>query len=125
MMSDFLIQTLIGISIATVIGMIGWFLIRLVSGIEDSVKNLRDEVYNDRTILTKHSERMQTEVHALGTKTEILVTKVDYLTKTSDDVKKGQATLAEQVAAMSNKLVATDTKVENLGKIIPVGIKKN
>lgn len=124
-MSDFLIQTLIGISIATVIGMIGWFLIRLVSGIEDSVKNLRDEVYNDRTILTKHSERMQTEVHALGTKTEILVTKVDYLTKTSDDVKKGQATLAEQVAAMSNKLVATDTKVENLGKIIPVGIKKN
>lgn len=116
-MREFETIAILGTVVSLLITIIGYFLHRLISGIDDRLKELNEEVYRDRTIITKHIDRLQNEIFALNASSQSAKISLEYIQKKVDDIQKVQ----ETVSVMAKQLVAAEVKLENLGKIIYVG----
>lgn len=116
-MSETQTIAILGTVVSLLITIIGYFLHRLISGVDDGLKNLKEEVYRDRTILTRHIDRLQTEIQTLSSTSHGTKVSLEYIQKKVDDIQKIQETVSD----MSKNLVAAEVKLENLGKIIYVG----
>jgi hypothetical protein len=107
---------LLGTVISFLISIIGYFLHRLVSGIDAGLSSLKEEVYRDSRIVTGHIDRFKAELLVLNTSITTSGISITYIQKKMDDLQKTQ----DLVAQISNRLVATETKLDNIGKVIYV-----
>jgi hypothetical protein len=119
-MTDQQMIILLGGVVSFLISIIGYFLHRLISGIDDSVKDLKEEICKDYNILTNHVDKLKYEISALEKTVSNSGVTINYIQKKMDELQK----TSDLVASISNRLVATETKLDNLGKIIFVGQKK-
>lgn len=110
---------LLGAVTSILISVIGYFLHRLISGIDTGLSSLKDEVYRDSRIITGHIDRFKAESVVLNNSVTTTIVSINYIQKKVDELQKMQ----EAVIQMSNRMVATETKLDNIGKVIFINKK--
>lgn len=113
--------TILGIIVSFLITILGYFLHRMISQVDDSLKKLETEHYKDFKRVEKQLEQvhadLKTSIHALDSSMKVNTTSLTHLQKRMDDLK----ALEGQIDQMMIKVIASETKIDQLGKIIYVG----
>lgn len=120
-MTDAQTVAILGSIITTLVTIIGYFLHRLITGIDKGLSELKEEVRMDTKLIKESIDHFKNESIRISNSIVATQNTVQYLTKSIDELKK----LNGLIMDLSNRLTATETKIDNFGKIVFLEKKKH
>lgn len=107
--------------IALLLTIIGYFLHRSLTQVDDSIKSLETQAYKDATRLEKlvnqYNTDLKTLIHMIDSGLKVNQTSLTHLQKRMDDL----ANIEKEINEVMLKVISNEAKIEQLGKIIYVG----
>ena len=112
---------LLGIVISFLISILGYLLHRLISNVDESIKSVETQQYKDAArlekMITQYSNELKTMVHQIDKGVVTNQSSLSHLQKRMDELQH----LEKEISELMVKVISTETKLEQLGKIIHVG----
>ena len=112
---------LLGIVISFLISILGYLFHRLISNIDESIKSIESQQYKDAVrldkMITSYSNELKTMVHIIDKGVTSNQSSLSHLQKRMDELQH----LEKEISELMVKVISTETKLEQLGKIIHVG----